>query len=298
MRYRAVCTITWDFAAECTKDEALEAVRQELERFPIDGKEKPKLLAQVEVLKSKTDRIKLFEVDIEDFMSSVSSEPCKKTFHGCGRSYPVKMNVDRYRLFQSRRDCVACGLTGSKVFLECNPADMVPHFNMYGEHEGELVLFTKDHIVAKAFGGEDRLDNYQTMCCTCNSLKAHHNLGIAELKKLRSLYDAHKTSLPKRRLHVMLDEARNSMCKPWPGSTIKDQGLAPGPNQAMAQIDLAIKRVGDDLVAGEWDGEEGSVYRIEKGALLEVAVEINDECCCMLSDGHVARFKKSYLGRR
>lgn len=297
MKYRAVCTISWEIPAECTKEEALQAARRELDRFPVEGKERLKLLAQVEALKGKTDRIRLFEVTLEEFFSSVTKEPGKKTFNGCERQYAVRMNVDRYWLFKSNQVCVACGLRGSRVFLECNPGDMVPHFNMYGEQQGELVLFTKDHIVAKAFGGEDSLDNYQTMCCTCNSLKAHHNLSLENLRKLRNIYEAHKTSMPKRRLHTLIEETRNAMCRPWPGSTMKNEGLKPGPTQAIAKVDLAIKRIGEQLMATEWDSEEGSVYRIERGALLEVALEINDECCCVLPDGGVARVKKSHLGR-
>lgn len=47
------------------------------------------------------------------------------------------------------------------------------HFNLYGiNNSGYEVMMTKDHIIPKARGGEDRMDNYQPMCQHCNVKKA------------------------------------------------------------------------------------------------------------------------------
>ncbi len=64
--------------------------------------------------------------------------------------------------------CVGCNLQASFFAVERNYRDTTYHLNLYGIKDGENVLFTKDHIVAKVNGGENKLSNTQTMCCTCN----------------------------------------------------------------------------------------------------------------------------------
>ena len=47
------------------------------------------------------------------------------------------------------------------------------HLNLIALNaNGDKVLMTKDHIVAKAKGGKNTLDNYQPMCIKCNMKKA------------------------------------------------------------------------------------------------------------------------------
>lgn len=105
---------------------------------------------------------------------------------GCERDQPMKKHRTdvmgfkvhltslRLRTFYHKGICCAgCGLTASFFAIEHQRRNtMIPHFNMYGVNEaGEEVLFTKDHILAKANGGRDQLDNMQTMCQPCNNRK-------------------------------------------------------------------------------------------------------------------------------
>ncbi len=54
------------------------------------------------------------------------------------------------------------------------PGDIKWHFNLYGINENnEEILFTKDHIIPKSKGGGEHIDNFQTMCCKCNSKKGN-----------------------------------------------------------------------------------------------------------------------------
>lgn len=90
--------------------------------------------------------------------------------------HPVWMTSLRYQLFVKKGlKCVGCGLTGSFFALETSPPNRVgknPHFNLYAtDDQGDEVLMTKDHITPIALGGEDSLENLQTMCFTCNRLK-------------------------------------------------------------------------------------------------------------------------------
>lgn len=86
----------------------------------------------------------------------------------------IKMNSDRYNLFKEKGiQCVNCGLNGIYFAKEKHKKDKSYHFNLYGVNEdGREIMITKDHIVPKSKGGENTLENYQTMCFDCNAKKA------------------------------------------------------------------------------------------------------------------------------
>jgi len=86
----------------------------------------------------------------------------------------VTAKSSRYVLFKTKgTTCVTCALEASYFRLERFPNDARYHLNLYGvDHTGAEVLFTKDHIRAKANGGKNTQKNYQTMCSPCNHMKA------------------------------------------------------------------------------------------------------------------------------
>lgn len=45
------------------------------------------------------------------------------------------------------------------------------HINLYGTKDGEEVLFTHDHTLARCLGGANNLSNTTVMCAPCNSRK-------------------------------------------------------------------------------------------------------------------------------
>jgi len=67
--------------------------------------------------------------------------------------------------------CVGCGLEATHYWIERHKNVKNWHLNLYGVKDEVEVLFTKDHILAKANGGLDVLENYQTMCFPCNLKK-------------------------------------------------------------------------------------------------------------------------------
>lgn len=85
----------------------------------------------------------------------------------------MKMSSHRYHTFvKSGIKCVCCGIEGKYFVKEKFKKDKGYHFNLYALNEnGEEILMTKDHIVAKSKGGKDCIENYQTMCITCNNEK-------------------------------------------------------------------------------------------------------------------------------
>jgi hypothetical protein len=59
------------------------------------------------------------------------------------------------------------------------------HLNLYGRTPtGKEILFTHDHILARALGGSDTIDNAQTMCEPHNALKAKRENLIVQLRRL------------------------------------------------------------------------------------------------------------------
>ncbi len=88
----------------------------------------------------------------------------------------VKMWSHRYQTFKHKGlICVECGLVGIHFVLEKHPYESGNgryHFNLYALREnGQETLMTKDHIIPKAHGGKNHIDNYQTMCINCNQKK-------------------------------------------------------------------------------------------------------------------------------
>ena len=84
--------------------------------------------------------------------------------------------------------CAHCGLEATHFAIERNLTDEknnTPyHLNLYGINEkNEDVLFTHDHILARALGGKDVIENTQTMCCFCNWTKGDEERILVDAAK-------------------------------------------------------------------------------------------------------------------
>lgn len=87
----------------------------------------------------------------------------------------VSYKSQRYDVFRKSCKCVECGVVGTILAMERSSGsnEEVYHFNLYAIKDGKEILMTKDHIKPKSLGGTDTLDNYQTMCASCNSKKGN-----------------------------------------------------------------------------------------------------------------------------
>ncbi len=85
----------------------------------------------------------------------------------------MEMFSHRYANFKFNGTvCKHCGIQGLYFYKERHYQDKNYHFNLYGvDSEGNEVLMTKDHIIAKSKGGKDVIENYQCLCEQCNSRK-------------------------------------------------------------------------------------------------------------------------------
>ena len=235
---------------------------------------------------------------IEEVIPFVGKDPSRKIFKVKDKEYLVKMNTDKYHVFKNNMKCVACGLEGTKMLLECHPCDMQPHFNLYGVENDKLVLFTKDHILARACGGEDRLDNYQTMCSICNNLKAHSNLTLDSVLKLRQIYNENKKKINKKKLHLMIEEERVKLEKPWPHLIYKSNVTEKPRGSVETICDLVMVEVNKEIIAIPVEKSQHNNFQkgyIQKNAYLEEIVEINNQVVCRLPDDTILKIDKSLL---
>ena len=214
-RFKVISTITWQFESDESYEDALQHAKEKLD-LVLDscpqGEEFAGFSAHMNIvrLKDKKKLVKIEEYGLEDVLPFISKSDDKKEYTVDGVTYKVRMDSDRYFVFLKDIRCVACGLEGQSMMLELNPGDDVPHFNLYGEEDGRLVLMTKDHILARSKGGPDELWNYQTMCNICNNLKGNYDLTYEQVLELRRLYD-NNDKLPRKELRDLINETREKM---------------------------------------------------------------------------------------
>jgi hypothetical protein len=87
-------------------------------------------------------------------------------------SFKVKTSSVRLQCMMRSNRCVKCGLTGVIWQLQSHRIHEPPHLNLYAvNYNDTLVLMTRDHIMPRAHGGQDVLENLQTLCAPCNNAK-------------------------------------------------------------------------------------------------------------------------------
>lgn len=87
----------------------------------------------------------------------------------------IKGNSQRYQTFFTKGcKCVTCGIEGKYFAKERLIDQSTYHLNLYAtDKNGNEVLMTKDHILPRSKGGANSINNYQTMCQSCNIKKAN-----------------------------------------------------------------------------------------------------------------------------
>lgn len=179
------------FYLEYTKEDILKA-----QNIAIDLNEVLDLnfnLLKDKNVKTKFKNTTLVSIDDSDVYVDNNGSACFSNFGFIGIS---RLESQRLTLFKEKgTTCACCGLEATyfrkdiglspKALRKLNkPYSGTFHLNLYGISDGEEVLFTKDHIVAKSNGGRNNFENYATMCTKCNSLKGNYKISLHEFKKL------------------------------------------------------------------------------------------------------------------
>ncbi len=110
--------------------------------------------------------------EVVDFLPTKNNKKStKKDFFG----ESVRLTSHRYRVYKKKGTiCAQCDLEGTFFALEKSLAQTTKkyHFNLYGvDNHGQEIMITVDHIIPRAKGGLDTIDNKQPMCFICNNKK-------------------------------------------------------------------------------------------------------------------------------
>lgn len=213
MEYRVNCNIVWDIESELCFEDVTELAKNQLKDKILSGD--AKIILNIDFLKDRNKPIRIGQINHDDFYPYIGFKAPKKEFSFDDATYSVKMNSSRYALFKANPNCVSCGLKGEFLFLEKNPIDKTAHVNCYAKDGNEYVMMTKDHIKARSIGGQDKLENYQTMCQICNNLKSDYNLKTEHVAHLKKIYLENKNNVPQKKLFELISFERDRLHKPW-----------------------------------------------------------------------------------
>jgi len=211
MQYKVTIDFSYDLESEKDHDELLKNLEQELNDLT-KGIILNKRQIRLNKMKAVKHKIRIATFTPEELLPHVVKEG-KKEFIIDGNVYTVRMDSSRYFVFRRSLECVACGIKGSKMILEINQHDKSPHFNLYAEENGKLILMTKDHIHPKSKGGKNEIENYATMCAICNNLKGNdESLTDESIRALRIIYNENK-NLPRKQFRELLDLEKSKISK-------------------------------------------------------------------------------------
>lgn len=210
--YKVIATLTWQFDSEKGHNECLAQAKRQLDQvlpFRPHGEDFYGFTTQVDLARMK-DRKRLIHLGVfepDEVLPYITENDSRRDYQVQDKVYRVRMNSDRYHVFKKNLCCVVCGLRGSKMILDQNPGDSTPHFNLYAEEQGRLVLMTKDHTLAKSKGGKDCHSNYCSMCATCNNLKGAYSLTNQQVLELRKMWE-NPDKLPRKELRDLINIRR------------------------------------------------------------------------------------------
>jgi len=212
--FKVIGTITWEFESDESIEECTQLARKHFATIVNESHaqkfEDFSMQIEIAKMRDKKKLIHLASFELDEVLPFATIEESKKEYFVNNQSYQVRMNSDRYFVFLNSKSCVSCGLEGSKMILDKNSTDTSPHFNMYAEENGRLILMTKDHILAKSKGGKDEITNYATCCIICNNLKANYDLTYDQVNELRKIH-SNPNKLPHKELRRVLNQTRSKM---------------------------------------------------------------------------------------
>lgn len=103
--------------------------------------------------------------------------PLSKIFTGFGASHR-RLRVFHHKGLACVNPC--CSNVGTRL-IESIDAQGGLHVDLFTD---DLMLMNIDHIIARARGGTNDLENLQPMCRLCNTAKGHADVTLDELQPL------------------------------------------------------------------------------------------------------------------
>lgn len=210
MQYKATIDFSYDFESEKEHDELLKCLEQDLNDLT-KGLVLNKRQIRLKKLREVRNKTRITVIEPEEFFKYVNKDNKTQEFVIDETVYTARTDSSRFFVFKKDSTCAACGIVGTKMILEQNHNDKSPHFNLYAEESGKLILMTKDHVKPKSRGGKNEIDNYQTMCAVCNNIKGNdERLTNEHIGKLRIIYNDNK-NLPRKQFSQLLDSEKRKI---------------------------------------------------------------------------------------
>lgn len=293
LNYRVTISVSYEIQCEDHESALLDGEHLAESIYEIFDFNKKSIKVEPVKAKGRRKYVTLGEFDPDEILPFVRKDDHKEDYIINGEVHSVRMNSQRYFVFRENQNCVACGLKGTKMILERNPSDRSPHFNLYGEEDGELVMMTKDHVIPKSLGGQDRHSNYQTMCSICNGLKGSSNLTIDSVGKLRKIYNDNKL-LTKKNLRDLLEKARVEL--ELPPCVGNDKNICNGSFIVVNDINIWLK---DDKLfsTGAYDPQPLALHFacLKKGSFLNIVSFESGQVIAKLCDGQIFGLPPSFV---
>lgn len=142
-----------------------------------------------------TEYVRLKECDLEETLKAIKEHnEISNGIESVGRGKRVEFSGQQVKLASLRLrtfaihgiECVDCGVKASFFAMERHKIDENYHLNLWAVREnGEQVLMTHDHILARSLGGADNISNTQTMCMDCNFEKGKIEHKLKEIRKAK-----------------------------------------------------------------------------------------------------------------
>lgn len=211
MRYRITANLVWDVECFSGKKEAFAIAEKQLKELLAASPFGAAVKGHVSLnhLKEKLTDLRLAEFSPDDVLPFITKKDSRREYKVGDKVYQVRMNSHRYHCFAQSRECAACKIVGTRMILERHTTASQPHFNLYAEENDKLIMMTKDHILPVTKGGEDRMENYQVLCCICNGLKGSAKLDLDGIRELRKIYNEMQViGATSKKIHEAIHEAR------------------------------------------------------------------------------------------
>lgn len=303
-KYKVSISFSYDLESEKEHEVAVREAEEELNRLTHHIVLTTKHI-RIEKIRQPKHRPRLGEFKLEEVLPFVSKEEKKKTYVIDEKSYEVRMDSQRYFVFRENNVCVSCGLVGDRFLLENSVEGKSPHFNLYGMENGKLILMTKDHIQAKAYGGVDIHSNYQCMCAVCNNLKGALNIPLEKVKELRNIYNQNK-NLPRKRFKKLIEDAREKFKLPQSEFHVprKDRKtflaqLKSKEDAVVTNVDIRIWKTNEGNLLGKsiYEKVENAteIASIRIGTMLKPLSNNNSKVLVRLNEDEVCEIYQGYL---
>jgi hypothetical protein len=108
--------------------------------------------------------------------------------------YSLRLRTFCRAAYRDALECSCCKLKARYFAIESftNQSQFPSvHVNLYGtKDDGEEVLFTHDHTLARALGGADNLSNTTVMCFPCNNKKGQKEGQLVKYRRMNERGDS------------------------------------------------------------------------------------------------------------